>query len=112
MQISRHDLLQLDDRYWAYRDSDNRLRCLTHLRRKARGLEKSFNGHAQRFGRALRARIEAVMPAAYAAREGPPPRPLREQHASALSALRDLCTAHGASRDAKTRALGREPLND
>ncbi|MEJ2389355.1 MAG: hypothetical protein P8Y27_19225, partial [Chromatiaceae bacterium] len=56
--------------YWAYRDYENRLRCLTHLLRKARGLEESLDREAQRFGQALRMTIEAIMEAVYAAREG------------------------------------------
>jgi hypothetical protein len=101
----------MSDGYWAYRDYDNRLRCLTHLLRKARGLQESLDGQAQRFGMALRCRIEAVMSAVYAAREGPPPR-LREQHANELNALLDLCLQHAEAKHAKTRALARELLND
>jgi transposase-like protein len=63
----------MSDGYWAYRDYANRLRCLTHLLRKARGLEESLDGQAQRFGRALREHLEGVMAAVYAAREGPRP---------------------------------------
>jgi hypothetical protein len=102
----------MSDGYWAYRDYDQRLRCLTHLLRKARGLEESLDGQARRFGLALRGRIEAVMAAVYAAREGPPPRPLRQQHAKELNALLDLCIQHAEVRHDKTRALARELLND
>jgi transposase len=102
----------MSDGYWAYRDYDNRLRCLSHLQRKARGLEESLERSAQAFGRRLREHIEAVMAAVYAAREGPPPRSLREQHAAALNGLLDLCLAQAESAHAKTRALARELLND
>jgi transposase len=102
----------MSDGYWAYRDYDNRLRCLTHLLRKARGLEDSLDRRAQRFGTALRTGIEAVMAAVYAAREGPPPIPLREQHAKQLNALLDLCIEHAEAKHEKTRALARELLND
>jgi len=77
--------------YWAYRDYENRLRCLTHLLRKARGLEESLDREAQRFGQALRMTIEAIMEAVYAAREGPPSMALREQFAEQLLVLLDLC---------------------
>jgi hypothetical protein len=43
----------MSDGYWAYRDYDSRLRCLTHLVRKARGLEESFDRTARDFGHAL-----------------------------------------------------------
>jgi len=102
----------MSDGYWAYRDYDNRLRCLTHLLRKARGLEDSLDRQAQRFGTALRTSIEAVMAAVYAAREGPPPIPLREQHAKQLNALLDLCIEHAEAKHEKTRVLARELLND
>jgi hypothetical protein len=102
----------MSDGYWAYRDYDNRLRCLTHLLRKARGLQESLDGQARRFGLALRCRIEAVMDAVYAAREGPPPRRLREQHANALNTLLALCIQHAEVQHPKTRALARELLND
>ena len=102
----------MSDGYWAYRDYENRLRCLTHLLRKARGLEESLDRQARCFGKGLRTSIEAVMAAVYAAREGPPPIPLREQHAKQLNALLDLCIEHADAKHEKTRALARELLND
>jgi transposase len=102
----------MSDGYWAYRDYDNRLRCLTHLVRKARGLEESFDRTARDFGNALRQCLETVMDAVYAAREGPPPVALRAQHAQQLNALFELCRRHAEVRHEKTRALARELLND
>jgi transposase len=102
----------MSDGYWAYRDYENRLRCLTHLLRKARGLEDSLDREGQRFGKALRMTIEAVMQAVYAAREGPPSMGLREQFAAQLLGLLDLCMAHSEAKHEKTRALARELLND
>jgi hypothetical protein len=102
----------MSDGYWAYRDYDNRLRCLTHLLRKARGLEDSLDRKARDFGEALRCCLETVMDAVYAAREGPPPAALREQHAKQLNALLDLCLRHAEAKHEKTRALARELLND
>jgi hypothetical protein len=58
----------MSDGYWAYRDYDNRLRCLTHLLRKAQGLEDSLDRTARDFREALRRCLETVMDAAYAAR--------------------------------------------
>jgi hypothetical protein len=102
----------MSDGYWAYRDYDNRLRCLAHLLRKARGLEESLDRRIQCFGQTLREHLEAVMDSVYAAREGPPPMPLRQQHAAALNALLERCLAQAESSHAKTRALARELLND
>jgi len=102
----------MSDGYWAYRDYDKRLRCLTHLLRKARGLKDSLDRRAQDFGEALRCSLESVMEAVYAAREGPPPMPLRQQHAKQLNALLDLCLYHAEAKHEKTRALARELLND
>jgi len=102
----------MSDGYWAYRDYDNRLRCLTHLVRKARGLEESFERTARDFGHALRRCLETVMEAVYAAREGPPPVALRTQHANELNTLFALCLRHAEAKHEKTRALARELLND
>jgi hypothetical protein len=102
----------MSDGYWAYRDYDNRLRCLTHLLRKARGLEESLDASARHFGRTLRVHLEAVMAAVYAAREGPPATALRAHHAQALNGLLELCLQHAEAAHAKTRALARELLND
>jgi transposase len=102
----------MSDGSWAYRDHDQRLRCLAHRLRKARGIEESLDRSASGFGRALREHLEALMESVYAAREGPPPRALRQQHAVALDALFTQCLAHAESRHAKTRALARELLND
>jgi len=102
----------MSDGYWAYRDYDNRLRCLTHLLRKARGLEDSLDRKARDFGESLRRCLETVMDAVYAAREGPPPVGLRKQHAKQLNALLDLCLDHADAKHEKTRALARELLND
>ena len=102
----------MSDGYWAYRDYEKRLRCLTHLLRKARGLEEGPDRAGQHFGKALRSTIEAVMQAVYAAREGPPSRRLRAQFAEQLLAFLDLCIAHSDAKHEKTRALARELLND
>jgi transposase len=102
----------MSDGYWAYRDYDNRLRCLTHLLRKARGLEDSLDRQARDFGKTLRRCLQTVMDAVYAAREGPPPIPLRQQHAKQLNALLDLCLDHTEAKHEKTRSLARELLND
>jgi hypothetical protein len=102
----------MSDGYWVYRELDNRLRCLAHVQRKARGLEESLDRQARGFGAAVNARLQAVMQSVYAAREGPPPTDLRQQHAEELNALWRLCLAHVDVAHEKTRALARELLND
>jgi len=102
----------MSDGYWAYRDYDQRLRCLAHIVRKARGLQESLDTQAQYFGQALLGCLETVMEAVYAAREGPPLESEREQHANQISALLVLCFQNIESEHEKTRALAREMLND
>jgi len=102
----------MSDGYWAYRDYDNRLRCLAHLLRKARGLEESLDRQARAVGQHLRTCLEQVMAAVHQARDGPPPTSLRAQHAEQLQALWTLCLAHVDSAHDQTKALVRELLND
>lgn len=75
----------MSDGDWADRDLDNRLRCLAHVQRKARGLEESLDRPARAFGEAVNGCLKAVMDSVYAAREGPPPTDLRQQHAEQLN---------------------------
>jgi hypothetical protein len=102
----------MSDGYWAYRDYDWRLRCLAHLMRKARGLEQSLDAQAQRFGQKTIVVLETLMAAVYAAREGPPEIPLRQQHAKRLREFLALCDRHADVEHKKTRELARELLND
>jgi len=102
----------MSDGYWVYRHYDWRLRCLAHLIRKARGLKQSFDAEAHRFGEKTLEVLETLMAAVYAAREGPPEVPLRQQHAGLLLGFLDLCDQHWDAEHEKTRALAREFLND
>jgi len=102
----------MSDGYWAYREWDNRLRCLAHLQRKARGLQESLDGQGRRFGEAVLKTLAAVIESVYAAREGPPPMGMRQQHAEDLNTLWRLCLAYADAPHEKTRALARELLND
>jgi hypothetical protein len=102
----------MSDGYWAYRELENRLRCLAHLQRKARGLQESLDPQGRRFGEAVLSTLERVIDSVYAAREGPPPIGLRQQHAEDLNALWRLCLVHADAKHEKTRALARELLND
>ena len=64
----------MSDGYWAYRELDQRLRCLAHVMRKARGLEESFERKAAQLGRHVLDVLETVMQAVYEARGAPPTR--------------------------------------
>jgi hypothetical protein len=102
----------MSDGYWAYRDLDQRLRCLAHLIRKAHGLEESFDREAQRFGTHILQVIATVIEAVYDARGAPPAQGLRESHAPMLNHLLADCLRQADSPHEKTRALARELLND
>ncbi len=103
----------MSDGYHAYRDIDQRLRCLAHLIRKAHGLEEGYDRAGQAFGRHLLAVIATVIDAVYAARGGAPPAEgLRQQHAPMLNALFDACRQQADAAHPPARALARELLND
>ena len=103
----------MTDGYCAYREYDQRLRCLAHLIRKAHGLEDSLDRDPQRFGTHLLNVLATVIDAVYQARAAPPCAPgLRQRHAPMLNALFDACIVQAESRHALTRALARELLND
>lgn len=102
----------MSDGYWVCRDMDQRLRCLAHLIRKARGLEDGFDQPARRFGTHVLRVIETVIEAVYAARGGAPPEhDLRALHAPLLNELFDACRQLADSGHKPTRALARELLN-
>ena len=96
----------MSDGYWAYRQYDWRLRCLAHLIRKARGLEQSLEAEANCFGEKTLEVLQTLMAAVYAAREGPPEVPLRQQHAAVLREFLALCERHADAEHKKTRELG------
>jgi transposase len=57
--------------------------------------------------------LETLMAAVYAAHEGPPAVPLRQQHAGLQREFLDFCDRHYWDADhTKTRELARELLND
>jgi hypothetical protein len=101
----------MSDGYLAYRKFAQRLRCLAHLLRKARGLAESVTGEAQEFGTQALECLSRVVEAVYRARAGPPG-DLRADLAPDLAALRAACEAHRESTHPKTRQLAREFLND
>ena len=105
----------MSDGFWAYRDYDQRLRCLAHLIRKARGLEQSLNRQARLFGAKTLELIENLLDQVYQAREGPdPPKEnvLYAQNHSVLDAFSNLCLEHWDCAHEKTRELARELIHD
>ncbi len=104
----------MSDGYGAYRHLEQRLRCLAHIIRKAKGLEERFDRQAQRFGTHLLEVIATVIAAVDAVRGGAPPPEggLRAAHAPMLNALLDACLGLVDSPHEKTRALARELIND
>jgi len=102
----------MSDGYWAYRELDQRLRCLPHIIRKARALEEGFDTEGCALGRHLLDVIATVMQAVYDARGAPPQSGLRQRYAPMLEALLEHCLRLADCRHEKTRALARELLND
>jgi len=102
----------MSDGYGVYRQYDWRLRCLAHVIRKARGLEQSLDGTAQRFGTKACRVLDTVIAAVYAAREGPSWESAAEQHENLLREFQTLCNQYREVDHEKTRALAREFLND
>jgi len=102
----------MTDGYGVYREYHQRLRCLAHIIRKARGLEESMDRDARHFGSNVLKVLETLMDAVYRARGSPPDIPLREAHAREINDLFTACVAVADSEHEKTGALARELLND
>jgi hypothetical protein len=102
----------MSDGYQAYRDYFQRVRCLAHIVRKARGLVESLDQRAQGFGSHVLTLLEEVMDAVYQARAAPPEEPLRKYFSERLDNLFRACVHQADSKHEKTRALARELLND
>jgi len=102
----------MSDGYSVYREFDQRLRCLAHIVRKARGLVESLDPRANAFGIQVLDTLDDLMAAVYQARAAPPDVPLQTQFASRLDALFTACVCSAESEHAKTRALARELFYD
>ena len=102
----------MSDGYWAYRELDQRLRCLPHVMRKARGLEEGFDTQGRELGHHVLDVLATVMQAVYEARGAPPNTGLRARHAPLLNGLLEHCLRLVDCPYEKTRALARELLND
>ena len=104
----------MSDGYCIYRDYDQRLRCWAHLTRKAIGLAESYHRPSRDYGKQVLEIMNPLMAAIYRAREGPDQGTVSilAQHQDDLAHLREVCHEMAACSHKKTRALGREFLND
>lgn len=104
----------MSDGYRLYRAYAKRLRCWTHLLRKAKGLSDSYTPMSQTYGQQVQAILNTLIDAVYLARQGPDGGTISiaEQHQETLITLKKICEAMTASSHSKTRELGQEFLND
>lgn len=101
----------MSDGYAVYRSYLNRVRCLAHLLRKARGLSEATCRHTRQVGQQLLTLIKHLMQAAKAARTGSRAG-LAGQQAPRLAELKALCETHQHSTATKLGKFCRELLND
>jgi len=101
----------MSDGYAVYRSHLNRIRCLAHLLRKARGLAEATCQHTSQVGQQLLERMGGLIQAIQAARDGPS-EDLAERQAPALAQLKALCERHQHSPFLKLGEFCREMLND
>jgi hypothetical protein len=101
----------MSDGYIAYRWYKDRLRCWSHLIRKARGLEESLNKSVQIFGKKVLDVLNTLMEAVYRVREGPK-EDLVEKYHKIIEELRCLCEDNRNNNHKKTSDLAKEFLND
>ncbi|MEF8719357.1 MAG: IS66 family transposase [Candidatus Accumulibacter necessarius] len=101
----------MSDGYAVYRSYLNRIRCLAHLLRKARGLAEATCRHTSQVGQQLLDLMSGLIQAIQAARDGPSD-DLAERQAPALAQLKALCERHQHSPFVKLGEFCREMLND
>lgn len=101
----------MSDGYGQYRPYGQRLRCLAHLIRKARGLAESCHPGAAAFGHLVLQTLAQVIEGIYLAR-GDPTLDLREKFTAELAQLQTACEQHRDHAHEKTKQLAREFLND
>ena len=104
----------MTDGYKLYRAYLKRLRCWAHLLRKAKGLQECYSKTSRMQGKQVFDTLSDLIEAVYQAREGPNNGTLSilAQHQERLENLRQVCEVMSSSSHQKTRALGRELLND
>ena len=97
--------------YGQYCAYAQRLRCLAHILRKARGLAESCHPVAVEFGQQVFKTVMQVIKSVHRA-QGDPTFNLFENHKMDLVQLQALCEQHRGHPHEKTRQLARELLND
>jgi transposase len=103
----------MSDGYVVYRGWNNRLRCWAHLLRKMQGLADSTHARVAQAGQEMKAILERLMAAIYAARQQPPPGSLLEgQCAADVATLKARCEQYRDDPHDKLQALARELLLD
>ena len=95
----------MSDGHVNYRDYAKRLRCLTHLERKARGLAETPDAEAEAFGEAVLLMLAVVFKQV---RDGPD----QAIHQPFPALFKTFCELHWHAGHEKTRALAREFLHD
>lgn len=101
----------MSDGYGQYRKYGQRLRCLAHIIRKARGLEGSCHPEAAEFGKKVLIIMNLLISGIYEAR-GDPSIELVDRYAEQLAGLKSLCQTYRDHEHEKTKKLARELLND
>ncbi|MDH5798658.1 MAG: IS66 family transposase [Paracoccaceae bacterium] len=101
----------MSDGYGQYRNYGQRLRCLAHLIRKARGVSESCHPEAAAFGQKVLEIINLFINGIYEAR-GDPALDLMARYAEKLAQLKTLCQQYRDHEHEKTKKLARELLND
>jgi hypothetical protein len=101
----------MSDGYGQYRKYGQRLRCLAHLIRKAKGLAESLHPQAAEFGQKVLEYFALFIKGVHEAR-GDPSMDLMATFAQELAHLQELCEQHRDHQHEKTRKLARELLND
>jgi transposase len=95
----------MSDGHVNYRDYAQRLRCLAHLERKARGLAESLDAEAKAFGEGALLMLAVVFKQV---RDGPDP----AVYQPFLALFKTFCELHWSVHHEKTQALAREFLHD
>ena len=101
----------MSDGYGQYRRYGQRIRCLAHIIRKARGLAESCHPEAAEFGQKVLKTIAEFIKGIYKAR-GDPTLNLVEKYRTDLAQLQAMCEQYRDHPHEKTRQLAREMLND
>jgi transposase len=95
----------MSDGHVNYREYPQRLRCLAHLKRKARGLAQSLDGEARELGETALIVLYVVFKQV---RDGPDP----QVYGPFLRLFKELCEGYREATHTKSRELAREFLHD